>query len=106
MSKTMTLYDARSDRNDCYFWRHLVRRAEKTIIVSDYTNVQGGSDYDVHYPRSAEFDAAIDAWVAKLNDCRLAWEEWSDAPVRDCYTGEPTEFFGVAPRRIVERKIH
>lgn len=100
-----TLHDARSERGECYFWRHIVRRTAKRIIISDYTNVQGGSDYDVHYPRSAEFDAAIDAWVARLNADESEWSEWSDQPVRDYYTQEPTPFFGVAPCKIVEREI-
>lgn len=100
-----TLHDARSERGECYFWRHIVRRTAKRIIISDYTNVQGGSNYDIHYPRSAEFDAAIDAWVARLNADESEWSEWSDYPVRDCITREPTPFFGVAPCKIVEREI-
>lgn len=103
--RPVTLHDARSERGECYFWRHIVRRTAKRIIISDYTNVQGGSDYDVHYPRSAEFDAAIDSWVARLNADESDWSEWSDQPVRDYYTQEPIPFYGVAPCKIVEREI-
>lgn len=103
--RPVTLHDARSERGECYFWRHIVRRTRKRIIISDYTNVQGGSDYDVHYPRSAEIDAAIDAWIERLNADESEWSEWSDQPVRDYYTQEPTPFLGIAPCKIVEREI-
>lgn len=106
MANTTTiLHDARSEHGECYFWRHIVRRTPRRVIISEHTNQQGGSDYDIHYPRSEEFDAAIDAWVARLADNEAEWREWSDIPVRDYYTGLAMPFFGVTPCRIVERDI-
>ena len=70
MTNTTTiLHDARSEQGECYYWRHIVRRTSRRIIISDYTNRQATADeIDLLERNGYSHDDAEDAHVVAQRD--------------------------------------